>query len=589
MTPEFKLLGSNDGNTTKKVATYGLGLIVCLALNGFSPFKPASFPAMGGDNLFALNYAKNYINGHGFRYNPSLGFPAIQDNLSFPSFDFSYRLFLRIVGNFTTEAATSYYLMYLVGVCAMFAAAAYALRALGFRHLFAALGATVYVVSPYFVFRSLTHDFLALYFSAPLGAMLALKIGAASQDVTARRFFREPGVLLSLVVIATSGLYYAFFFVLFATFAGLVASLSQQRLQPLLVAGASASIVFLLLVVTGFGTGLFDVLTGKVHLVRRFAFEQLDYGLTLAEGIHVLANLGPLHRAYINYVSVRPHLSYAAGLEEWPGILLTGVILGSIFLCVIVGARKQRHGWTDVIYLASALIIFGIIYSVNGGLAYYFNSFISPSIRATARVMPFLAFFAVVITLASCELLLRRGTLWSRCSAVLLIISLIACMLPSVGAFSRKQNAFLASPSTEADLRSIRSVLAEKDRAGLTAILQLPHVQWPEAGPVKSFEPYSALKYFILDRKHSATKWSYGASAHQQGFIAVKNLVQQNKSDTLASAAMQLGFDGILVEKAAFGKAEEAELQQGILMSGRCKLFEDSARVLFSLKQSCGG
>lgn len=179
-------------------ALYVGGLLICLVLQGFASIEPLSLGVIGGDNVFTLNYAKNYINGNGFRINPNLGFPGVQDNLFFPSFDFAYRLFLKGVGAFATEAATSYYLMYLAGACAMFAATASSLRSLGFGHLISVFGSLIYVVSPYFVFRSLNHDFLALYFSAPLGATLALQIGTLPTTQTTRSFFfQRPRSLIA--------------------------------------------------------------------------------------------------------------------------------------------------------------------------------------------------------------------------------------------------------------------------------------------------------------------------------------------------------------------------------------------------------
>jgi hypothetical protein len=64
---------------------------------------------------------------------------------------------------------------------------------------------------PYFVFRSLMHDFLSLYFAAPMGCALALRLAMLPDDNTFRSFARGPFVPIAILVVATSGLYYAFF------------------------------------------------------------------------------------------------------------------------------------------------------------------------------------------------------------------------------------------------------------------------------------------------------------------------------------------------------------------------------------------
>ena len=167
------------GRTSALLALYIGSWLICLTLLGFFSINPNRLLAFGGDDLNVLSIIKAYMNGDRFRINQALGFPGVQDNLYFPSFDFSYRAFLLIAARFSSSVVAPYYLMYLVGCSAMFVASAYALRRLGIHHLLAVVGAIIYVVSPYRFLRSFVHDFLSLYFSVPLGCVLALRL---SQD-----------------------------------------------------------------------------------------------------------------------------------------------------------------------------------------------------------------------------------------------------------------------------------------------------------------------------------------------------------------------------------------------------------------------
>jgi hypothetical protein len=183
---------------------YSGGLLICAALisvgfglfHGFSEFNIAP----RGDNTFVLSYIKAYIEGYGFRYTDALGYPGVQDNVLHPSTEFSYRLFLWLLARWIKDPFTIYAMMYVAGVAAMFIAAAAALQHLRIRLPLAILGAIVFVVSPFFVARAFGHDFLALYFSVPLGAVLALRTADVLERRDIARTLSEPFVAIAIVV-----------------------------------------------------------------------------------------------------------------------------------------------------------------------------------------------------------------------------------------------------------------------------------------------------------------------------------------------------------------------------------------------------
>jgi hypothetical protein len=560
-------------------ALYGTSLLVCLGLFGFGSIEPFSLLSSGGDNLFTLTMVKSYMNGDGFRFNSDLGFPGVQDNLYFPSFDFIYRAFLRVSGLFATTVAAPYYLMYLCGVSAMFMASAYSLRSLGFRHVLVVIGAIVYVLSPYFFLRSLAHDFLALYFSVPLGCALALMLW--QQD--APRLLRLS-VLIPVIVVGTSGLYYAFFSALFICFVGIVSAISRRIVRPAGIAIAISAAVFILILLTGFGDGIGDIIRGRITLVQRFAFEQLVYGLYLPDAMSLFKGLPFFNRGFANYVAIMPRIWNTTGLFEWPGLLLSGVIFASVLIATAVGASDAaRTRWNGLIFISAACIVFGLLYSISGGLGYFFNMFVAPSIRATARVMPFLSFFALAIVLACVETLLEQRTLAARSLSYVIMAVLIACAVPNIGALAARYRNFNPEWKPE-QINAVMAVLAAKDASRLSRILQLPIVKWPESANVGHFEPYNHQLPFIFDRKGSATKWSYGSSENQPAFNQTTAAVDAGMKDGLGKAVLPLGFDGILIEKSAYEAATVDSIKSNIEAGGSRKVFEDGARVLYALK-----
>lgn len=475
--------------------------------------------------------------------------------------------------------------MYLAGVSAMFATSVVALRSLSFRPWLAVIGAVAYVVSPFLLFRSFGHDFLSLYFSVPLGAALALKIGTESSEV--RKFF-SAGCLVSLAIVATSGLYYAFFTLLFMMFVAVVTSLSQRTYRPLLIALCCVALIFPVLVLTGFWTAIVDVALGKVVFVKRYASEQLAFGLVLAEAAHLFNQFPPLRWAYHTYLAIRPHLSYTTGLEEWPGALLTLAIFASPLLLVAIGASvRERSHLTKLVFMSSACIVFGMLYAIDGGYAYFFNLLISPVIRATARIMPFLSFFALVIVLAGVQMLWEANSPRHRYAAVGILAALLTCMIPSVNGLARKSNGVVTDPNLSRNIASLRGLLAARDQAAITMVLQLPHVYWPEIGPTRAFHAYNHQSPFILDRKGSPTKWSYGGSINQPSYLAVKSIVDAHPATGLPAAASGMGFDSILIEKSAYDNSELNKIRENIEGDpNACKVFDDQFRMLYILKKA---
>ena len=553
------------------------GLVACYLLLGFASIKPFSLLTFGGDALHTLTQLKNYIDGNGFRIIPNLAYPGVQDNLYFPNFDFLSRAVMRVVGLFAGQISTMSYLFYVLGIAGIFTASTVALRSLGIRHWLTTLGAVVYVVSPYFVFRSLGHDFLALYFGAPLGAALALRIGMGKLVIGA-------GTLVTLAVIATSGLYYAFFAVLFAMFTGFVSSTSHGSAKPILLATLCAAVVFPIMVVGGFGFGIVDAIRNPAPMIERAPYEQLVYGLFPADAVQVFAIIPPFRWMYQQYQAFRPQLNYTTGLYEWPGIFLTLVILMSPVILAVTGSiQRQRSDLETLIYLSAACLVFGIIFSINGGLGYYFNLLVSPSIRAQARVMPYLSFFALAIVLVSIELLLRRKSIRGATAAFAGVAMLLASMLPTVGAFAKRHKEVMAREGIQQNIESAKKVLAVKDAAHLTTVLQLPHISWPEVA-IKNFDQYTMLSYFLFDHKGSKTRWSYGGMKEQPSFLSVKNMLDDHPETGLSEAAATMGFDAILIEKKAYEADGWAPVVKNIQSSPhQCKIFEDDRRIMFSL------
>jgi hypothetical protein len=103
-------------------------------------------------------------------------------------------------------------------------------------------------------------------------------------------------------------------------------------------------------------------------------------------------------------------LSGESFAPEWPGALVTTVILASVATAPLVAFAKPRQPSTrqTLIAMSILLISFGVVFALRGGLGFVFNFMIMPGIRAQERIIPFLSFYALVILCVSIQSLAFR-------------------------------------------------------------------------------------------------------------------------------------------------------------------------------------
>ena len=112
-------------------------------------------------------------------------------------------------------------------------------------------------------------------------------------------------VIVSLLVVSTSGLYYAFFSAMFIGLVGVCGAAAEMRGRKLTLAALQVTIIFVLMILSGWGPGIVDILAGNVHVPRRYAVEQSMYGLLIADAIRTFAVLPPLKWSLSEYTSTR--------------------------------------------------------------------------------------------------------------------------------------------------------------------------------------------------------------------------------------------------------------------------------------------
>lgn len=557
--------------------------------------------AVAGDHLFIVTQAKSYIDGHGFRLNPNLGFPEVQDYLYFPSFDFTQRAFLWIAARFTTNPFRVVFAYYFAGILAMYGAAIWALRWLGVRRSLAAVLAVAFVVQPYFITRAFGHDYLALIYAVPFGLALALKLGTAPVSVSG--FLRQPFVIVALFVAASSGVYYAFFTMAFLGFSTVAGAVSLRRWSTLWTGLACIAVAFVVMVLSGYGIDLPRLMGGHYAPPQRAAYEQLMYGLdmpslgfALKVGKHVADGM-------TDAVTTNPVLFANEGGGEWPGWFLTLVLLATPLIVACTALVRRPAGVDDrapgpdladdwrmrLLGFAALLAVFGLFYAMRGGLGFLFSLFVNPSIRATARMVPFLTFACLVVLAMVVELMSDSPRRWLRIGVpVVIALALLVSMKPMLFGLAKSQMARYQAPIQAQMRASLPPLLKAKDRIGAKTVLELPVFYWPEYPAPPTVDIYVAQLPYIYDKPHSATRWSFGAGQAQGNFNLRQFTLQQ--AEGLPGRARAYGYDSILIMKHDYLDGEPAfSAAMAKQFDPACRAYDDATYTLYSLSRGPGG
>lgn len=544
-----------------------------------------------GDHFYLLTVIKSIIDGSGFWINPALGYPGVQNSAYYPSFDFSYKLIIWLASLASHNVFVVLHLLYIVCLCLIAASCFFALETLGNKSRILGIAASIaFTVSPCLAVRAgFGHDYLALYYGIPLSVAGAFLLWNIDSWRGIAGFLQRPVIVVSIAVSATSGLYYAFFGAMFGVLTAGAASVVHRTPAPLAAALLVGAIEVIVLVLVGYGPYSIEVVTGQVPQFSRLPVEQLLYGLQISDAIQAYGQVGLFRKSYEYYLSIfgaggLPTL----GLFEWPGPILTTIILLSpLVVLASAGARREALDQSMIVYLSAALISFGLIYAVRGGLGYFFSAIVTPTIRAPTRILIFLSFYATLIYCGASEMMCSK--MRTRGALIVMLLSgglLLAAGFPAYNSLAGIQRRFMSNPIAQEDWLGAVALLQSKDRNDLRAVLQLPQVPWGDRlGPIRDLHPYRHQLPFILDQPRSLTRWSYGLAEAQAEFKAVQEVDWAKPADVV-SYARRFGFDAILIEKRAYEVELVSAMMQGIEALGACRVFDDKLRALLVLKAS---
>lgn len=536
-----------------------------VGLGGFSRMRA---PLGSGDAIPVYTITKMWAAGGVFGNN-FLGYPFGQELRYFPAADITQNAISGLVAAMTHDPFVGLNTLFMLSFPFTALAALWVLRLAGMRGPMAVLASVALTFIPFHWLRT-EHIYLASMYSAVLGVGLALAVGSGAVDRALRSEHRVRSALAYagvVLVIATSGVYYAVFAILFCCVALVVRFARGARLRELVLAATPPALIIVLFGLALVPAVIFERSHPALHAVaKRLVVESVQYSGSLS--------LALMPAPHSRVPGMGPVNSLVDGaLTEGTKAGTSGVLLssnfGSLFTCLAIvfalvglvwtsrrqalGARAASGTRDGVSFgLVGALLSTAVLFFVPWGLNFLFAYLVSTQIRAWDRLLP------VVYTLvfAAAAVAWRRLGLPSsgwRTTTVAALLGVVL-VLDSVAPYRIHFTQVAAAGMAERQAGEAYAEALNAAVPGECGVLQLPVLRYPEEPPQQSLWP---LQQFWEALTNPTKKWSSGAMKDTEDSAWLDSLHGEITADTVANLEAG-GFCAISVDLRGY-TAEEGE------------------------------
>ena len=482
--------------------------IFIFQLWNLNPRIPALY---SGDGLLTLNGLRNMNLGNWYWSTDKLGapfgqdlrdFPAIADNLHLAILWLAIRAFrdeFLVFNGF-------FFATYLFAFVGGFAGS----RMLRISQPISVFIGVSYAFLPYHFQHGPGHLYLAAYWPVPIWfAFLARQLipnlqslGPVSLNLKTilQWCFSSTGLWITALAImsATTGLYYACFFLVLSLVVILISTFDREptrRLFPTIWAGL---VSILTLGLQFLPIWLFQQENGNnLSIVKRSVAALEFYSLKISNMVLPVSG----HRIqFLASLRERSNATYLIG-EGTEALGFLGAIgILSIILLAIYGLKKKLQPLNQSLTLLS---LASLIIAATGGLSFLVGIAGFTQVRVWSRISIVIAFPAIIISALFLEHLLKKRTRPVFYISLGIILSLVI-LDTNPGNQLPSYDKTAAAWNRDKDLVHFIELTAGKN----SRIFQLPQIPFPENPPVVNLGDYELLRGYM----HSSTlSWSYGA------------------------------------------------------------------------------
>ena len=540
-----------------------------------------------GDALESGLLVKGVVDNGWRRTNAFVGMPYGLDERDLRLSDDFHLFTIKLIALFISDWARILNIFFLTTFPLTALSALFVFRSFKLSYAPSIAGSLLYAFLPYHFFWAESQAFLAAYYAVPLAVMVALWLCSGAISLTNSRgdykaLFSDnkfiAGIAISLLL-ASSGLYYAFFACFFLAVAGVKGSLAQRDRGPLL----SSLFLVLTIVVAGLFPSLrYQRVNGINGMNPFFAASAPDR--SEAEGLKIAQMLLPVDDHRIPALAAaKAEYDLTAPLVNENRSASLGLAGGLGFVLLIAAAvfRKKNTLGSELLEHLSVLNLAGVLYATIGGFGSVIAYTLFSDLPSLNRISVFLAFFSLFAVVIALDKLLKRfGTGRLSTAACRGLIAVVAVL----GICDQTTSVEAAAPSESAktaylgDARFVAAIEAAMPERAM--IFQLPNMPFPStlpAGRMERFEP--AIGYL-----HSKTlRWSYRMMRGRERVDWDRRTASKPLKEFLETIAAE-NFKGVYIDRRGYpDNAAALESKLSALLGIRPITSADQRRSFFDL------
>lgn len=530
--------------------------------------QPFSHPFnYGGDSSYYLMLVQGLERHGSFLTNPDLGFPFGQAMYDVPEGgDVFHLTILRLLVLFVS-APVAVNLFQLATFATIAAAAHTVLRRIGVSREIAAVAALVYTFLPFHLMRRNAHLFLSSYAFVPLLVLIALAIMSDRRPFSSADRASRWWVGAACLGLASTGTYYAVFAILVFGAAGVFSSIAGRSWAAVRSAVWCGGLILGMTVLNLAPSFWYWFRNGTNDQVIKRSPEETE-----VLGIRIQQLLMPRwdHRnSFLSEVGLRslrgPFLS--EGMQAFGVVTAVGFLglLGWTLYRTI--GRSGPDGSAEPSLDGSAgppdaaglrtlldrlgfLAVVCLLLGTGSGFGYFVSVIGLRQIRAYNRISIVIAFCAVaalalVATAASARVAERRGPSVAR-----RVVTATLALTVVVAWYDQTSPRDATRVSSGHDTWIVDGWFYDEIGAALpagSAVLQLPHVAFPESPGVGGIAAYDPVQGYLHE---PSLRWSFGGVTGRAPAPPADLLARPGED--IVAYGRELGFRAIVVDRRGF-------------------------------------
>jgi len=543
---------------------------------GLIPDLSVPYCNPNGDCNYSVGEIKRLVEGMWY-FDERRGYPFGSVTFDFPGSDFGNLLVAKSL--FFVDPIKAFNLFILLSFVATFISSYFVSRSFGISQSFSFVIALLYDFLPYHQLRT-GHAYLEWYFVVPLYIYICQQILLNTNSEKGQ--FRYILIAITSMIIASFGVYYAFFGAIIIFTSLILSWFKHKSLRQLIPGVLSLLFIVLSVALNILPSIIYTHQNGKnSEVAQRSAVESDVFGLKLSQLI-----LPRSHHRIQAFSNIRENYDQSFPLvnensfSSLGGIAAIGlIIIGFNILRTILGFPLDNRQ-----SLLAIIVYVLFLFSTIGGLGSLFSLLITPLIRSWNRVSVFIAYASLLSLFIQIELSFFGRLKNSKVSKYgfigICVVILIIGMLDETTEFceecvAKNNNIY---NSDHIFIKGIENIVTPQ-----AAIYQLPYMYFPESPAIEKLNSYDLL----IGTLHSSTlKWSYGGMKGRDGDLFYRAL-SRAPLEKQVDVIKKLGFLGIYVDRRGYpdnGKQVEQQLTE-ILGNSPDLVSQDSTKIFFSLRE----